>query len=161
MGQKRWIGPPPLQEINLIVTSRQVENMADRNAIGFLPMRAMDLLELTTDDLFYTIMAEALPLEEYNRFALEGETIVPPMIKVRASSGKIVSEEGRHRAAALIHEAGSDAEMWVGLFLVDDEYNIIRGASAEDVGDFLIGQYSSIARQIDPDRICTLGDLWR
>jgi len=151
--------PPPLSDPGLIVTEHHVENMIDGHAVGFLPIRAGDFIELTikTKPHWKVLRANAKPLDFYNEFALTGKIRVPPFIKVQASTGRIVGHEGRHRAAALINEVGPDAEMWIGLILVNDEYYVIRNVRPEDVGRYLVGEFRPrIVVPIEPERIYPL-----
>jgi hypothetical protein len=75
----------------------------DQKVTSVVLMDPMSFLKLTTQDQsgIDSIMREAFPLDKYNKFALEGETSIPPYFNIYLD-GNIAGHEGRHRAAALI-----------------------------------------------------------
>jgi hypothetical protein len=122
------------QKPEILLTEAQIEVARDNKLVGFIWMEAIDFLRLTIDardddsaegfvhalDGYRSL---AQPLEAYNAWTRDGRIRIAPGLGVMPS-GKVVSHEGRHRAAALINAAGEDAVMLVGIELKnDDGYN--------------------------------------
>jgi len=121
-------------EPEILLTEAQIEVARDNKLVGFIRMEAIDFLRLTIDardddsvEGFVHALDEysksAQPLEAYNGWTRDGKIRIAPGLAV-LPSGKVVSHEGRHRAAALIDAAGEDVVMLVGIELKnDDGYN--------------------------------------
>ena len=87
-------------------------------------------------------------LEDYNRWADEGETIIMPMLWIDEKD-QIVGHEGRHRAASLIC-AGIN-ELPVGIRLYPSEqhqekygyFEAVYQVKYEDLPDYIYGQFGN------------------
>lgn len=97
---------------------------------GTLVIDPNDFLILTTrtNKGIAEIMEEAKTLEEYNKFAKNGETILMPWLEVSMDGrdlynerdikvGQIIGHEGRHRAAALIKAGVNKMPISVRLYV--------------------------------------------
>lgn len=101
-----------------------------------------------------------LGLDDYNRFAEEGEANVPPFLRVDMETGKVRSHEGRHRAGALVRE-DPDALMWVAIEVLEDGYAVYyeedpktyqktRYLDETDVPAVFLGQFRPTEVEVDP-----------
>jgi hypothetical protein len=98
----------------LIFPAHMSEWMLDSKVSAVVTMDPEVFLNLTTNGSrhFDQIVRESQSLDEYNTYAAEGNTQIPPFLKIDIDSfdlslGKIVSHEGRHRAAALMQNGES------------------------------------------------------
>lgn len=152
---------PPLGEKGLVVTPTHVRQIRSNKAVGFIAIGCEDFLKLTTSGgaVYEEILREAHPLDAYNRYAEEGQNILPPFLKVDRESGQVEGHEGRHRAAALCKEAPG-AEMWVAIILTDDgkavyyteteEWPPVKTyLGVESIPDELIGEFRPERVRID------------
>jgi len=169
--------PPPLQEADLTVTANHILVMRDNKAVGFLPLHPLDHLRLTTssdehlNDLIKSTpdhKGKKIKLARYNKWAEDGDSIIPPFLRVQMSDGKVVGHEGRHRAAAL-YRADQEALMWVAIELIDEHgyavyyeeppYEPAKGMPRDrrryldqaDVPDVFLGQFRDVAVEVDPE----------
>lgn len=168
--------PPPLQEIDLIVTADHILVMRDNKAVGFLPMHPLAHLALTTSDEEHLQelisphpdrKGDKIPLAIYNEWTEAGKSIIPPFLRVQMSDGKVVGHEGRHRAAALYRE-DPDALMWVAIELIDEHGYAVyyeepryepgqpspreqrRYLDRSDVPEIFWGQFRPTSVEVDP-----------
>ena len=83
-------------------------------------MPPMDFLRLAAPpDAIKDFMAQTQGLQAYNRYAKSGENILMPFLRIAVLSnthGKVISHEGRHRAASLIKAHGD----WMRVALMLD-----------------------------------------
>jgi hypothetical protein len=115
----------------ILLTQAQIEVAIDNKLVGFIRMEAIDFLRLTLDardddspegfvHALQDLQGVAKTLEQYNAWSAEGKIRVAPGLAV-VPGGHVVGHEGRHRAAALIKEAGEDSVMLVGIELRKDD----------------------------------------
>jgi len=112
-------------------------------------MRPSDFLMLTTtDDLSVgQIRQNCKTLDDYNRFADEGESILMPFLNINGDTGQVKSHEGRHRSAALT--CAGLKEMPVSIRITpsdkhDEKYGYFKSSydmKFEDLPDQIRGQY--------------------
>ena len=112
-------------------------------------MRPEDFIHLTTtnQESVDAIQKACKNLEEYNKFADEGETIIMPFLSIDGATGQIKAHEGRHRSAALAC-AGS-REMPVAIHIRpteehDEKYGYFKSKydmKFEDLPDHIRGEY--------------------
>lgn len=145
----------------LIVTGEHKRQMEGNKSCGYVMMDPRDFLDLTTapgkHPTKQELLKEALPLAEYNEFAIKGQNILPPWLDIeteKAPIGKVIGHEGRHRAAACV-VAGIDT---MPVFLIKREYGVgiwkvkkfpddlkreyeMRFVEARDFPEYAIGQY--------------------
>ena len=93
----------------LEITKTHLRQIGDGKAAMIVGMYPADFLRATTDgpEHMQEIIAEAQPLANYNRYATEGENIIPPLLRIRIEDpdyAYVESHEGRHRAAAVLTE---------------------------------------------------------
>lgn len=123
-----------LNEYNM--NARQLRWPTDSKAQMVIDMHPMDFLKLTTSDAsLEQILSGALSKDEYQKFADEDKLSVHPFLSVEQKSGKVVSHEGRHRAAAAI-KAG-DVHFRVAIIL----YPSSRGWKLEEIPQVWTGQF--------------------
>jgi hypothetical protein len=88
---------------DLVITEKQRRVARANHAVGVIIVAPWDFLRLTTTNDAHRklIQSQALDLDQYNRWSLEGEIVAAPYIDVDIN-GRVVSHEGRHRAAAMM-----------------------------------------------------------
>lgn len=152
-----------------MLTREHFRQARGNKAIIFLNMRADDFLYLTTpnEKAIEQISKEAKTRREYVAWALRGETIIPPLLKLFAKTGKVTGHEGRHRAAAILNEK-KDATMWVAIIITDEDYGAMYYYETspegkpwsrakhyygyKDVPEILEGQFSKVRVKVKPAR---------
>ncbi|MFA6135543.1 MAG: hypothetical protein WC869_16135 [Phycisphaerae bacterium] len=99
------------QASKLLLTDEHVRQARGNKAVAIIWMSPQDFLSLTTT-LNDTRWAKQVsdravqPLEKYNAYAAEGETIIMPRLDVELGTGNVTGHEGRHRAAAVMNAGG-------------------------------------------------------
>lgn len=127
----------------LVVTREQLARAKTNKATGYIWMRAIDFLALTTttDEVNWLQSVAGRPVEDinfYNRLALDGEITVMPLLEVNADLnekgpiGQVVGHEGRHRAAAVLYAGGPEAVLAVAILLRDADYGLWYYTSDEN-----------------------------
>lgn len=103
----------------LLLTPKMFAQAKGNKSIGHLMMHPLDFLKLTTPGSTSQWIAEEKPytktLDEYNGFAEEGTSILPPWLDVDLKNGQVVGHEGRHRAMAVINAGGTKFPVFVVL----------------------------------------------
>lgn len=145
---KKSVCRNPLPVAEHALTREHFVQMRGNKAVGFLRMKANDLLDLTTANYEHKIQirSEAMPLGFYNGLNLQSalelpplpghsrarwKTTIPPMLKVQMGTGKVLAHEGRHRSAAVLNAvqearmkgrrtSNPKAELWVAIVLADE-----------------------------------------
>lgn len=95
-------------DTGLDLTDTHRESAKSNKMHSLVRMHPKDFLKLTTsnDDHYNEIKGAARSLSDYNKYAREGSNVNAPHLGMD-HRGKVVSHEGRHRAAALVN-AGHD-----------------------------------------------------
>jgi len=161
---------PTLQRRHLVVTRFMTLAAADNKASVWIPINPVNFLRLTTTDDVHMekIFSSSRPLDDYNTWSLNGEMGLAPTLRVERDSGKVVSHEGRHRAAALL-KADPDARMWVSIVLTGEHgghnYDLIPGKGfekrflgPEDVPTVLRGEFRSTRVSIPRSEMVPIWD---
>jgi hypothetical protein len=95
-----------LSSYGLIVTQEHIEQMKGNKSCGYIYMSPKVYLSLVSDaDNNKILEREAHSIEFYNKMARIGKNILPPWLEIECEIhpvGKVVGQEGRHRAAACI-----------------------------------------------------------
>jgi len=103
----------------LAVTEDHLVHARANKAVGIVPMWPIEFLTLTTSDpqsLRQFVEGGPPELEDFNYYAVHGDNIIMPMLRVDMKTGEVQGHEGRHRAAAL-RRANPHARMWVAIIL--------------------------------------------
>jgi hypothetical protein len=157
----------------LKVTQEMLDVAKGNKAIVVVPFPAVAFLKLTTpsDQAIKEIADETKSVAFYN--SKEAGIIVMPNLKIEMGSGKIISHEGRHRAAALIKENGLDVTMDVAIAVTKDGYatyyeqfpvkppdyaNKKRYRGVEDVPTALRGEFRPTKHALD---LSQARELWK
>jgi hypothetical protein len=135
----------------LLVTPQQVKAAKDNKAAAIVAMPAQDFLALTTyahhrAEGLVNFKRRALPLDEYNRYSREGETIIMPNLLIDRTTGRVRGHEGRHRAIALIAAEGPEATLPVALRVTESEWPPV----ARSIPKVLRGQFDPDVRIARP-----------
>ena len=110
--EKAASDPSKSDDRKLNITPMHLRQMKDNKTAGYIMMRPLDFLQLTTPGIreIDEIRAECKALKEYNEYAETGDNILPPWLDIEIDEkdkrwvyGKIIGHEGRHRAAACIN----------------------------------------------------------
>jgi hypothetical protein len=109
----------------LVLPKHMSEWMLDSKVNAVVTLHPDTFLDLTTNGPQHklSIMREAQSLDQYNQYAEKENTQIPPFLKINIidsydrSLGKVVTHEGRHRAAALL--ANGENSMPVALVLAE------------------------------------------
>jgi DNA repair protein RadC len=128
----------------LEISESQRELALDEKASFSVMMSAEAFLKLTTSDNqhFDRIMREALSLGNYNQFSQEGKTLISPLLRINQSGrrgGHITGHEGRHRAAAILHNG--ETFFPVNIVLLDEVGYSSRKFSILDTPPFWYNQW--------------------
>ena len=127
---------------DLVVSEDQFRRAQDNKAAGFVAMKPRDFLRLTTNYSVYDqIINTARTLDEYNAWTAAGRILLPPTLKVDVKTGRVLSHEGRHRAAALAR-AKPGGHMMVAIILAKDGY-AKRNLGVDDAPDVLLNQWGT------------------
>lgn len=114
-----------MDDRQLIVTPSMEHRAKSNKAIGILEMEAYDFLNLTVKETVPTWIdneaGDIHSVKQYNEWAKAGEIQVMPFLDVDRKTGKVVSHEGRHRAAAL-YKASAMSTMRVAIALRTNGY---------------------------------------
>jgi len=96
-------------ETGLNLTDTHRESAVSNKMHSLVRMHPKDFLKLTTahEGHYDEIKGAARSLGDYNKYSAEGSSLNAPHLGVN-EKGKVVTHEGRHRAAALIN-AGHDS----------------------------------------------------
>lgn len=135
----------------LKVTQDMVDNAKDRKGIGLLAIDPYRFLSLTcpSSSVHQWLNEEkdtTQSLDQYNEWATQNKIRVMPFLKIDIVTGKVISHEGRHRAAALYAAHGN--EMWIAVFLARQGYTEDRDPKdrsryygADDIPEFLKAEF--------------------
>lgn len=112
-------------------------------------MRPSDFLQLTTtnqESLEY-IHKNCKNLDDYNRWADEGETVIMPLLDIDGETGQIKAHEGRHRSAALACAGVKEIPVSIRIRPTkkhDEKYGYFKSKydmKFEDLPDYIHGEY--------------------
>lgn len=88
----------------LRITPEHLRQARGNNMHFIAEVPVQKFLELTTssEESVQQIMQSCQTVDDYNRYASEGENIIMPFLVIDTERNKIVGHEGRHRAAAIV-----------------------------------------------------------
>lgn len=103
----------------LLITPKMYAQAKGNKSIGHIMMSPMDFLKLSTPGNTSTWISEeksyTKTLDEYNGFAKEGTSILPPWLDIAMDTGKVLGHEGRHRAMAVMNAGGTKFPVFIVL----------------------------------------------
>lgn len=133
----------------LLVTHAMEEKARVGKAICMLDFPCEAFLKLTTENPTRFRIDEkefTLKLEEYNEFTRAGESDVMPHLYVDNLTGKVVSHEGRHRAASCIN-AGVFT-MPVAIFMYSKSKGLMYYTYSEGMAQKIYLTYRDIPKEL-------------
>ncbi len=145
--EARYKSPKGVMDTTLLVTPEMMRQARGNKMHIIAKISPEDFIKLTTSDLYTVkdINKQCHGVDDYNRWADEGETIIMPALWIR--EGSVVSHEGRHRAAALICAGAREMPISIRLF-PDKEHQKKYGywdaeyrMRSEDLPEAIHGQY--------------------
>lgn len=115
ISEAKYDNPKGLFNTRLIVTPEHLRQARGNKFQVIVKMRPEDFLKLTSSDNHGPeyFQQHCKNVEDYNKWAEEGENIIMPALWIKGD--KVLSHEGRHRAASLI--CAGENEMAVALKL--------------------------------------------
>lgn len=152
----------------LHITKTHLRQIGDGKAAMIVAMRPEDFLHATTRDAAHMqqIIDEAQPMANYNRYAREGDNIIPPLLRIRITKsaiagiyegapewrGEVEAHEGRHRAASVLKEEPgtlmpvailirTDEREWKETVTPGDPWSAIYYAKLEHLPESMRGEF--------------------
>jgi len=133
----------------LSITSEMYRQARGNKMHMIVKMRPIDFLTLTTTNNtnLNNIHQDCKKLEEYNRWAEEGESILMPFLYVDGGTGAITGHEGRHRAGALICAKVKEMPVSIRIRPTDEhdkKYGHFKSTydmKFEDLPEYIHGEY--------------------
>lgn len=125
-----------MSDEGLFATDLQVEDAREQRASYILRMPAHDFIRLTVEDEaeYEVVYDESSVLDE------ERAAVYPMPNLWVARSGLILAHNGRHRSGGAMKKFGSQAEVDVAVFMVD-ERRVPRYLALRNCPRILFGQY--------------------
>lgn len=135
---------------NVLKITDEMYRQARGNGMHFVvefPVKEFLLMSTENEKSLETIQKQCRTIDDYNRWAEEGETILMPFLSVDADSGKITGHEGRHRATAIMCSGAKTMPVSIRLIpneAMKEKYGVFEAKYAglfEDLPDTIVGQF--------------------
>ena len=127
----------------LNITPKMGRWIWNTGAAGTYTIDPKSFIRLTSQDEheFQEILKSAKSLDFYNSPEVQADMKMHPFLEIYQSNGRIRKHEGRHRAAALIHN--NETKYEIAIILVDDKGRVLEGAPVSDIPTEWTCQYDS------------------